>query len=108
MVYNGSEGGEISRPSARALMLDYHNSPAFAANNQTEGILFGKDNIHLLLAQSGCMGIRIYYGKGGTANPDPAQMILVGYDVDGNDMTDLIIDMGMPCPSHCSSASKKI
>ena len=108
MANNGSEGGRILRPAARASMLNYRNSAAFAANNQTEGILFGKDHIQDLLNQTGCVGIRIYYGKDGTANTDPAQMILVGTDVDGNDMANLIVDMGRPCPSHCSSLATRV
>ena len=108
MAYNGSEGGAISRAAARALMSNYRNSPAYAANDQINGILFGKDHIEDLLAQPGCKGIRIYYGKDGTANTDSPQLILVGIDIDGNDMAGLIIDMGIPCPEHCSSPPTKI
>jgi len=108
MAYNGTEGGEILRPAARLLMLNYRNSNAFPANNQVEGILFGRDNIEALLAQPGCMGVRIYYGKDGVADTDAPQMVLVGYDIDGNDMTDLIVDMGMPCPHYCPTPSSKI
>jgi hypothetical protein len=108
MAYNGSEGGTISRAAARALMSNYRNSPAFSANNQIEGILFGKDHIENLLAQPGCTGIRIYYGKEGITNNDPPKLILVGFDIDGNDMSNLIVDLGFPCPTHCSSSITKI
>ena len=108
MAYNGSEGGTISRAAARAMMSNYRNSLAYAANDQIEGILFGKNHVEDLLAQPGCKGIRIYYGKDGTANTDAPHLILVGFDVNGNDLSNLIVDMGVPCPSHCSSTATKI
>ena len=108
MAYNGSEGSAISRTTARTLMFNYRSSPAYAANNQTEGVLFGRDHIEALLAQPGCLGVRIYFGKDGTASTDPSQLILVGTDVDGNDMTNLIVDIGIPCPHHCSSLTTKV
>lgn len=108
MTYDGTEGGTITRPVAQQLMLDYRNSGAFAANNNTVGILYGKDHINAILAQSGCEGIRIYYGKDGTANTDAARLILVGYDKDGNDIIDTIVDTGLPCPSHCPDPGSKI
>lgn len=106
MANNGTEGGMITRNEARQLMMNYRNSPAFAANGGQEGILFGKDHIIQLLQQSGCMGVRVYYGKDSTTGP--AQLIIVGTDSDGNDMPNLILDMGIPCPTHCSSAATKV
>ncbi len=109
MAYNGKEGDMISKEDARLLMTNYRNSPAYPANNLIEGILFGKDPIIDLLSQNGCKGIRIYYGKAGISNADAPQMIIVGTDVDGNDMTaEYILDAGVPCPSFCSSVVTKL
>ena len=109
MAFNGTEGRMIPRSEAQVLINNYKNSPAFPANNDTEGIFYGKDHIAQLLAQPGCVGIRVYYGKEGIASHDPAQMVLVGVTADENDMsTGLILDGGFPCPSFCSSASTKI
>lgn len=109
MAFLGTEGEMISRNDAKKLIDNYQISPAFLANNQTEGFLYGKDHLNLILSQQGCTGIRIYYGKDGVINTDPARMVLVGTDSDGNDMsTGLILDTGAPCPTLCSSPSTKL
>ena len=108
MTLKGNEGSMIPRNEARQMMENYRNSHAFPANNETNGILFGKDRIDEIFAQSGCTGVRIYYGKAGTANTDAAHLIIVGTNEDGNDMTELILDAGIPCPSLCSSVSTKL
>lgn len=108
MAFTGTEGNMISRNEARMLLANYQNSPAFPANNNTEGMLFGRAHIEDILSQDGCKGIRIYYGKVGPLISDPAQLVIVGTDVDGNDMTDKILDTGIPCPSFCSSLTTKL
>jgi len=108
MAFNGKEGDMISRDEARQLMDNYQNSQAYPANNHVEGILFGKDHVDDLLSQPGCTGIRIYYGKTGVLNNDPPQLIIVGTDGDGNDITDKILDAGLPCPTYCPSVGSKL
>lgn len=108
MAFNGKEGDMISRNEARQLMDNYENSPAYPANNHVKGILFGKDHVDDLLSQQGCTGIRIYYGKTGVLSADPPQLVIVGTDEDGNDITDRILDAGVPCPDFCSSLSTKL
>jgi len=109
MAYNGTEGEMILRGEARMLMENYRNSNAFVENNSKEGILFGKDHIENILAQPGCKGVRIYYGKQGPLSTDDPQMIIVGTDIDGNDMSaGHVLDMGYPCPDICSSLSTKL
>ena len=108
MEYNGTEGSMISRTEAQRLLTNYQNSPAFAANNHTEGILFGRDHLLQILAQPGCKGMRIYFGKDGVLSTDPTTFVIVGTNAEGNDMTDLILDIGYPCPTHCSSQSTKL
>ncbi len=109
MAYNGTEGKMIPRGEARMLMDNYRNSPAFFENNSVEGILFGKNHIEEILAQPGCRGVRIYFGKMGPLSSDPPQLIIVGTDIDGNDMSaGHVLDMGLPCPDICSSAATKL
>ena len=108
MANDGSEGKMISRPEAQQMLSDYRNSPAFAANDGREALLFGRNHIDAILAQPGCIGIRVYYGKDGPLATDPAELIIVGTDVDGNDMTGLILDAGKPCPPYCSSGATKL
>lgn len=61
--------------------------------------MFPREVFDTLLAQPGCMGIRIYNGAaedGATAN------VMVGVDRDGNDMTaGVLFDYGLPCPPYC-------
>lgn len=63
------------------------------------GCMFPRDVFEVLLAQEGCAGIRMYYGEteGGTR-----EMVLVGVDADGNDMTSAsLFDLSLPCPPYC-------
>jgi len=108
MQYNGNEGSMISRTEARRLLDNYESSSAYAANNDVKGILFGKTHLETILAQTGCKGVRIYYGKDGTLNSDAPQLVIVGTDVDGNDLTSKILDAGLPCPTLCSSDATKL
>lgn len=108
MQYNGNEGSMISRTEAKRLLDNYENSPAFAANNDVKGILFGKTHLETILAQTGCKGVRIYYGKDGILNTDAPELVIVGTDVNGNDITTKILDAGLPCPSLCSSSATKL
>ena len=53
-----------------------------------------------LLSQPGCVGVRIYRGRG--AGGDEA-LILVGVDAKGNDLTEgVLLDGHFPCPPICS------
>lgn len=67
-----------------------------------KGRFFGRDILEELLAQEGCMGIRIYYGLDDDAIP---QLVLVGADANENDMLDLVVDTSTPCPDQCGSAN---
>ncbi len=64
---------------------------------------FGRDILEELLAQEGCMGLRMYYGL----NEDgDSELILVGADADENDMLEKVADVSSPCPNWCSSPNK--
>lgn len=107
---NGNEGSMITRAQANQLMTNYTNSASFAANGSQEGILFGKNHINAILNQTGCVGVRIYYGKSGVKPSDDAHLVIVGTDTSGNDMpnANFILDLGQPCPSDCSSQATKL
>lgn len=56
-----------------------------------------------LLAQPGCIGIRIYSGL---KEGEQECFVLVGVDKDGADMTKgLLFDISRPCPPYCGVAS---
>lgn len=108
MAFDGKEGKIISKTAGRQLVVNHQSSPAFAANNNIKGVLFGRDHLDKILAQSGCVGVRVYYGKEGTSSTDPSTLVIVGTNDEGNDMTEVVLDGGYPCPTHCSSTSTKL
>ncbi|MFT6500816.1 MAG: hypothetical protein ACJASQ_000926 [Crocinitomicaceae bacterium] len=95
MAFNGTEGAQISLSTGSALTAEYR-----AQNpGETKGHFYGKDILNDLLDQSGCMGIRIYYGIDGDGNKE---LVLVGADQEECDLTDLVVDVSSPCPNRCS------
>jgi hypothetical protein len=66
--------------------------------------LFGMNVIQQILGQTGVQGIRIYYGLlPGSTTPCP---VIVGVDVNGNDMIPgLYADRSSVCPPMCSTAN---
>jgi len=74
---------------------------------------FGSDIINELLAQDGCVGMRIYYA---TNDEGEKQLLLVGARADGSNIWPddsekhaasgtggLIVDASSPCPPFCPS-----
>lgn len=102
--YDGSEGGMITKSVAKANIENYKQSATFITHNGIRGFLFGKDKIEEILQQNDCLGIRVYYGYERDINNSlKPQLIMVGTDVNGDDMTagGKILDMGRPCPQNC-------
>ena len=64
---------------------------------------FDRSAFDAILSQAGVAGIRIYHAQ----NTDKTQaMVLVGVDGSGADMTSgAVMEMGMPCPPFCDTAS---
>lgn len=98
MSFYGDEGSEITLSEASALTSNYRSNNSGA----TLGHFIGKDNIENLLGQTGCVGIRIYYGEDESGNK---KIILVGADENEDDMLDLMYDHTKPCPSRCGSSN---
>jgi hypothetical protein len=89
-------GKQITLSEGAALTAKYRAShPTWI-----KGHLIGKDRFNEILSQSGCDGIRIYYGE----NTDGSrELVLVGVDSSGNDLTNgIIIDRAVKCPPFCS------
>ncbi len=86
----------------------------------TQARVFGKSQLYKILKNKQCHGVRVYIAK----DPDPKQadlidLIIVGVDSQGNDLTDLqagsrqmlsrqsietdanILNRGLPCPPKC-------
>ena len=68
--------------------------------NATKAVYYTADVYQDILAQAGCVGIRIY----NAINEDnKLTNVLVGVDRDGNDLVNgKIYDLGQKCPTICS------
>lgn len=90
----------ITLDAAAALTKRFRESAG--ANAQRAG-MFPREVFTLLLAQPGCAGIRIYNGQ---AERGGREMVLVGVDAEGNDMTaGLLFDWSIPCPPYCGGGT---
>ena len=100
MALNENGGEFISLSEAQGYVS------AFRKLNPTaiKGYFAGGENIQKILAQDGCIGIRLYNGydtSGGKTN-----LVIVGVDEAENDMTEgLILEKLGMCPPFCSPTS---
>jgi hypothetical protein len=68
-----------------------------------KGGAFNKKAIEDVIDQTGCTGLRYYFGEDGDEN---LCLIVVGIDSNGDDMTDgEIRERAWPCPPVCGSAN---
>ena len=68
---------------------------------------FTRDDIDSILAQPGCVALRIYFGMHDNMNISP---VIVGVNDTGDDMVkegtdNLIVDKGERCPMECPAPS---
>lgn len=97
MPFNGTEGAPIPLATAAQMTADYraHNP------GTTQGTFFGKDVLNAMLAQPGCMGLRMYFALDALGNQT---LVLTGADAAENDMvTGIVADFSTPCPPYCST-----
>jgi len=98
MSFTGNEGTVITLADGATMTADYR---ATITPGDTIALAVGKNKLASILSQSGCMGIRMYYALDSLGNN---QLVLVGVDSNGDDMTaGVIVDRLLPCPSTCSS-----
>jgi hypothetical protein len=63
---------------------------------------FHKDQVLKLLGQTGCVGLRIHYGRNADGSP---ALVLTGIDAEDNDLTGTILELHYPCPPFCGAAN---
>lgn len=69
--------------------------------NVIQAEYFAKKAIQSILDQSGCVGVRIYYGLTDLAIP---ALVIVGVNSLGQDMTDgPMAELGYGCPPWCDT-----
>lgn len=67
---------------------------------------YGSTILQDIIDQDGAVGIRIYYA---IDNLGVKQLVLVGVDSSGNDMTSgIVADRGAPCPTYCDSGNSPL
>jgi hypothetical protein len=73
------------------------------SSNAVAAQYFGKDKVDKILAQPGCVGVRMYYGKNTNGK---AGITLVGVDAEKNDI--LPVTIAGPttlCPPYCGGGN---
>lgn len=90
----------ISLSDAAAMTAAYRT----ANPNGTKGHFFGVNQVMKILNQTGCVGLRIYYGKDTTTGG--RQLVMVGVDSSENDLTSgVILDRSVTCPPYCGGGN---
>ena len=103
ITVTGNEGAIISRPDAVILHDNYSNLGKGITIDRIESMFFGKQKVLTLLNQTGCAGLRIYFGHKSAAEAFDPEMILVAIDVHGEDISAPtgFLSEGVPCPKIC-------
>ena len=99
MSYTGYEGEEITLAEAAAMTAAFRT----ANPNAIKAHYFGEVLLKNICNQTGCVGIRFYHGIDTNGAP---QLVAVGVDANGDDMTaGKIGDRSYPCPNYCSKSN---
>jgi hypothetical protein len=100
MAFNGKEGTVISLSTASGWTANYRNQMGMT---DPKGHFFGMERFNEILAQTGCIGIRIYHGI-----DDNGQkvLIMVGAKANEDDIDNgIIVDKAVRCPPYCGRAN---
>lgn len=111
MSFNGSEGTFITL-SEGSTQTQKYRTDYLSGKAERKAIFFGKDKLEDLLAQTGCEGLRFYFGaeevSGSGESWTELTLVVVGADSNENDQlgsNDKILDVGVPCPTNCPSTN---
>jgi hypothetical protein len=98
MSFTGNEDHSISLTAAAHLTANYRAS---VATGSTIGHFFGKDAISDILAQTDCVGIRIYYGL---KDDGEKQLVICGVTANGDDLYNgELAERSFICPTDCAT-----
>jgi hypothetical protein len=102
---------KLDRNSAEVISLEeaVKYTHSFQRKNPyaIKAFFVGADKLELILEQENCIGIRIYNGY--NREEDRENLVLVGVDVSGEDMTrGVILEELTPCPKVCPIESELI
>lgn len=96
----GHEVQNVTLAYGASLTSNFRNS---SPSGTTLGEYFSGDAVRGILNQTGCIGLRIYYGKKSDGTP---ALVLSGVDGNGSDLAGgVICETGFPCPPVCDVTS---
>ena len=94
--FAGHKNQSISFQEAKGLLK---TSERIAASDAVIAQYFGKDLVDKILAQPGCVSVRMYYGKHANGK---SGVIIIGVDKYGKDMVSGVLALPtMICPPLC-------
>jgi hypothetical protein len=97
--FTGTENHVVTLDQAVKFVQNYSTNPTVPT---IKGGFFARSIFDKILAQNGCVGIRIYYAKKDDGSP---AMVLVGVDTYANDMTGGTVgELLYPCPPFCGQS----
>lgn len=100
MTLTGNENHSITLAEGAAMTKNYRDTITTGA---VIAHSFGKTSIVDLLAQTGCVGVRLYYAISSTS---VKELVAVGVDQYGNDLYQgIILDRTIKCPQDCPAAN---
>ena len=97
IMLSASMSEQITTAEARQLIQRWEDSRS-ARPGDPRAEFFGREMLERILAQSSCVGIRIYHGR---TEQGKHVVVLVGSDARGNNLTDIVAEEGLPCPPAC-------
>ncbi len=100
MAFTGNEAEEFPLATAAQWTKNYRET---ITPGDTIAHFFGKNIINDILAQDGCMGIRIYYALDENGKK---QLIIVGANQNEDDIYQgIIAERSSSCPPFCDSGN---
>jgi hypothetical protein len=100
MASPGAGDHRITAAEAAALTRRHREGPG---GKGPGAFTFGRAAFDALLAQEGCVGIRIYLGRG---EDGATTLVMVGTDASGADLAEgEVMNRVLPCPPFCDLAS---
>ena len=99
MSFTGNEGGYITLAQGQTWTGNHRT----ANPTMVKAHFYGKTKLNEMLAQSGCVGLRMYRA---IDDAGCLELVIVGVTANGTDMTSgLLLDRSIPCPSACDPSS---
>ncbi len=101
MAFTGKEKHTISLADAGKLTGNFRKKTT--SGGAVLGHFFGAETIKKILAQEGCVGIRIYHAVQDDGVPT---LVMVGVDANENDLVSgEIAEWPLPCPPFCGASN---